>query len=370
MVNKSIKICHFSSAHPSTDVRVFHKECSSLAKNGFEVHLVVANEEDSLKKNVKVHGVKSEGDSRLFRFIQTSKKVYLKALEIDADIYHFHDPELLPFALKLKRKGKKVIYDIHEDVPKTILAKFWINKYLRGTISFFFKKFENYVASRLDYLFTATDTISDRFKKVNKNTATINNYPLLSELVEVSSWNDKKREVCYIGAITHIRGLEPLVKAVNKSDSVKLNLAGAFDQQSFEERLKSLEEWKSVNDFGLVDRSMTRKIMGDSKIGLVTFFPVPNHVDAQPNKMFEYMSAGIPVIGSHFPLWKAILEVNKCGICVDPEDEIQISNAINKLINDDFLAEEMGRNGREAVLEKYNWSIEEQKLVAIYKGLK
>ena len=225
MSEKKVKVCHFSSAHPSTDVRVFHKECSSLSSVGFDVHLVVVNEDNSQKNGVSVHGVFSKGESRIFRFIKTSKNVYKKALEIDASIYHFHDPELLPFALKLKRKGKRVIYDIHEDVPKTILAKFWINKYLRKSVSFLFRKYENYVASKLDYLFTATETISKRFILINKNTITINNYPLLSELVEITNWEAKKREVCYIGAITKIRGIEELVEGVNKSNDVVLNLA-------------------------------------------------------------------------------------------------------------------------------------------------
>lgn len=369
MTENKVKICHFSSAHPSTDVRVFHKECSSLSSAGFDVHLVVANEGDSEKNGVRVHGVVSEGNSRIFRFVKTSRSVYKKALEIDATIYHFHDPELLPFALKLKRKGKRVIYDIHEDVPKTILAKFWINKYLRKSVSFCFRKYENYVASKLDFLFTATETISKRFILVNKNTITINNYPLLSELVEVTNWESKKREVCYIGAITKIRGIEELVEGVYKSNDVILNLAGAFDQLTFEQHLKSLPSWKSVNDFGLVDRSATRSIMQDSKIGMVTFLPVPNHVDAQPNKMFEYMSAGIPVVGSFFPLWKDILEVNKCGICIDPENSDEIAKAIDLLLNDDVLAKQMGENGRKAVIEKYNWSVEEEKLIHIYRQL-
>jgi len=369
MSEKKVKVCHFSSAHPSTDVRVFHKECSSLSSVGFDVHLVVVNEDNSQKNGVSVHGVFSKGESRIFRFIKTSKNVYKKALEIDASIYHFHDPELLPFALKLKRKGKRVIYDIHEDVPKTILAKFWINKYLRKSVSFLFRKYENYVASKLDYLFTATETISKRFILINKNTITINNYPLLSELVEITNWEAKKREVCYIGAITKIRGIEELVEGVNKSNDVVLNLAGAFDQDMFQQHLKSLPSWKSVIDFGLVNRSATRLIMQGSKIGMVTFLPVPNHVDAQPNKMFEYMSAGIPVIGSFFPLWKDILEVNKCGICVDPENSDEIAKAIDLLLNDDALAKQMGENGRRAVIEKYNWSIEEEKLVQTYRQL-
>ncbi|MBD3768073.1 MAG: glycosyltransferase, partial [Gammaproteobacteria bacterium] len=103
--------------------------------------------------------------------------------------------------------------------------------------------------------------------------------------------------------------------------------------------------------------------------GLVTFLPAPNHIDAQPNKMFEYMSAGLPIITSIFPLWREIVEGNQCGLCVDPLDPQAIGEAIQYLIDNPVEAEQMGKNGRQAVEQKYNWTIEEQKLLDLYAGL-
>ena len=76
--------------------------------------------------------------------------------------------------------------------------------------------------------------------------------------------------------------------------------------------------WESVREHGYLNRTQVREIMKRSIAGLVTFHDLPNHVDAQPNKMFEYMSAGLPVICSDFPLWRSIVEGSSCGICVDP----------------------------------------------------
>ena len=101
--------------------------------------------------------------------------------------------------------------------------------------------------------------------------------------------------------------------------------------------------------------------------GMVIFRPVPNHINSQPNKLFEYMSAGIPVIASNFPLWQQIVEGNKCGLCVDPLNTRAIAEAIDYMVEHPEEAEEMGQNGREAVLEKYNWEIEEQKLLSFYQ---
>jgi glycosyltransferase involved in cell wall biosynthesis len=93
---------------------------------------------------------------------------------------------------------------------------------------------------------------------------------------------------------------------------------------------------------------------------------MPNHIDAQPNKMFEYMSAGLPLIASDFPLWREIVEGNDCGVCVDPADPAAIAEAIDRLVENPDLARRMGENGQRAVHERYNWAIEEKKLLALY----
>lgn len=366
----SIKVCHMTSAHPSDDVRIFHKECVTLAEAGFNVFLVAANTKEEVVRGVQIVSADVPPSGRFSRMLNTSRAVYKKALSLNADIYHFHDPELLPYALKLKKKGKKVICDAHEDVPKQIMGKFWINKYLRKSASTSFRIFENYIVKRLDYVLSATPFIRDRFLEVNPKSVDINNFPMLSELQKESDWNSKKEEICYIGGMTQIRGIGELVDAMEYIDGVKLNVAGKFSQQSFEQEVKNKVAWKEkINEFGFVSRKETAQIMADSKIGIVTFLPLPNHVDAQPNKMFEYMSAGIPVIGSDFPLWRDIIVKNNCGLCVDPENPKAIADAIKELLNDPEKSKEMGKNGRKIILEKYNWESEGKKLVAIYNEL-
>ena len=143
-------------------------------------------------------------------------------------------------------------------------------------------------------------------------------------------------------------------------------MVGPFSTEEYGNLLKQKSGWANVNYQGIVDRKDVATIMSHARAGMVTFLPLPNHIDAQPNKMFEYMSAGIPVIGSNFPLWKEIIEGNKCGICVDPTNPQSIANAIDYIMQNDALAEQMGKNGREAVMKKYNWSVEEKKLVEVY----
>ena len=94
-----------------------------------------------------------------------------------------------------------------------------------------------------------------------------------------------------------------------------------------------------------------------------------NHFEAQPIKMFEYMAAGLPFVASDFPLWKKIVDEEGCGICVEPSDAAAVSRVCSSLLDNPSLAQEMGKKGRQLVMQKYNWSVEEHKLLDLYKNL-
>ncbi|MNJ14190.1 D-inositol-3-phosphate glycosyltransferase [compost metagenome] len=366
-----MKIAHLTSAHPRYDIRIFLKECQSLARSGYSVHLVVADGKgDELKDGISVHDV-AASVGRIRRMILTTWRVYEQALRIDAEIYHLHDPELLPIGLMLKLKGKKVIFDAHEDLPKQIMGKPYLNEISKQILSRVFSVFESLVCRRFDAVVTATPWIADKFIKINPNTVVINNYPMVGELsVGDVDWSVKRNEVSYIGGITSIRGISQVVSAMARVKSdVRLQLGGRFSERAVEAAAKSDEGWARVDELGFVSREDVRAALARSVGGLVTFLPAPNHLDAQPNKMFEYMSAGVPVIASDFPLWREIIEGNQCGLCVDPEDPVSIAKAIDYLVTNPSEAAQMGLKGQKAVSERYNWDQEERKLIAFYSRL-
>jgi len=364
-----MKITHLTSAHPRYDTRIFVKECQSLAKiDLYQVNLIVADGKgDEKKDNIQIYDV-GKYQSRSKRMFLTTRSVYKKAVMLDSDIYHLHDPELLSVGLKLKKLGYKVIFDAHEDTPVQIMGKTYLNVFLRKILSLLFSKYEKYVIANFDAVVCATPYIQNKFSSIAKS-IDINNYPILEEFDIKQSWDSKKDEICYIGGISRDRGIAEIVKSMEFLEDCRLNLAGDFKETSIKERVKNLEGWEKVNELGYLTRDGVKEVLKKSKVGLVTLRPLENYKVALPVKMFEYMSAKIPVIVSDFPLWEEIVSKNSCGISVNPLDSLEIAKAIDYLLENPDIAKEMGIRGREAVEKKYNWSVEEKKLYKLYKDL-
>ncbi len=364
------KITHLTSAHPRYDTRIFVKECSSLAKvESYDVSLIVADGlGDEEKHDVKICDVgKLQG--RVNRIFATTKKVFQRAVELDSDIYHLHDPELMPIGIKLKKLGKKVIFDAHEDLPMQLLAKPYLYNIIKKPISKIIALYESYACKKFDYVVSATPYIRDKFLKITQS-IDINNYPIIDELSNNVMWEDRKNQVCYVGVIAKIRGsIENIEAMTYVGGETNLKLAGMIYEGGFRKKLEESKGWDRVEFVGRLDREGVRLLLEESKIGLVTLYPTVNYVDALPVKMFEYMLAGIPVIASDFQILQDIITKEKCGLCVDPLDPKAIGEAIEYLSGHDDVAKRMGENGKNAVLERYNWGIEEKKLFEIYERL-
>lgn len=366
-----MKTAHLTSVHPRTDTRIFLKQCTSLAAHGYQVSLVVADGKGAAVKNGVQIVDAGASRGRLGRIRHAPGRVLAQALALDANIYHLHDPELIPIGLQLKRHGKKVIFDAHEDVPQQLLSKPYLNRPMRWLLSQAFATYERWALPKLDAVVAATPFIRDKYAAMGVRTVDINNFPLLGELASGTvDWSQKRNQVCYVGGIGRIRGILEVVQAMhNVTCGARLQLGGKFSEADIELQAHSLPGWQQVDALGFLERPQVAQLLAHSFGGLVTLHPVTNYLDALPVKMFEYMSAGVPVIASHFALWREIVEGNECGVCVDPLNPQAIAQAIDYLATNPQLAESMGRNGQRAVAEKYNWSIEEAKLLQLYMEL-
>lgn len=364
-----MRVCHITSVHKAHDVRIFEKECTSLAASGFDTFLVVPNTSSTVINGVNVVGVPCHNTGRLSRMLNTTKKVISTAINLKADIYHFHDPELLLYAKTLKKSGAKVIYDAHEDLPRQILDKPYLPKFFRGIISWLVEKVENYVLkNHVSGVVTATPYIKKRFEKIGLNTANINNYPILAAFNTPGKWTERTSEVCYVGGIFKTRGAFEMVEMLSHTNT-KLHVAGNFSPESLRDELVETKGWSNVIEHGFVDRLAINSILSKCKVGLVLLHPTESYIHSLPIKMFEYMAAGIPVIASNFKLWQQIIEEYQCGVCVNPFDTVAIADAVRNLLDNDEYAKQLGENGRRAIEEMFNWEKESEKLVEFYQKI-
>lgn len=369
------KVCHLTKDHLPFDVRIFHRECKSLVKAGYDVTLITQHNKDEIVDGVKIISLPNQMNG-FHRILGTIIHVLLVALKQKADLYHFHDPELLPVGVFLKLfTSAKVFYDVHEDYGKLVLSiKNFPNipKIARKGISFFFNMTEYLSSMVFDGIISATDDILGKFSH-HRRKISIRNFPIESRFANIKKNNDNSMNVfnlIYIGSISEIRGITQIVKALELIDSdkhVKLTLCGEFSPADYEIELRGLKGFEKVEYLGLVEHYAISELLRRSDAGIVCFFPEPNHVNAMPNKLFEYSAVGLPVIASNFPLWKQIVEGNKCGVCVDPLNLEEIAMAIKFLVEDPELRIEMGGNGRRAFFKEFNWEREKKKLVKIYK---
>ena len=214
-----LKVCHFTSVHDAKDRRIFSKECCSLAKLGFKVFIVAPNAVSEVIHDVQIIGVPVANDNRLYRIFFYTKLIFQKALELNADIYHFHDPELLSVGLKLKKKGKKVIFDSHEDVPQQILNKTYIPKPFRFLISRIYAKYESRIVAKLDATISVNDSIAEKLKNSNIHSVVIANYPEI--IPSGNSGIRKENYICFAGAITENYLHHRVIEVINGIEDIR-----------------------------------------------------------------------------------------------------------------------------------------------------
>ncbi len=364
-----MKICHVTSVHKLNDIRIYLKECRSLAKK-YDVTLLCNDTQNSLLEdsNINIVNLNFVVSNRIERFYKLNLMLYKEALKINADIYHLHDPELLVLAHLLKRKGKKVIFDSHEETAKQILSKTYIPLKLRKIISKLYRGFEIFTVKKIDGVIAATPTIKLSFIRHNNLVTDVNNYPILDEFQSISSsFENKKNQIIYIGGLSNERGLLTMIEIANRMPNIKLVLCGNFVSKNEEKIAMNNIINKNIQYLGYLNRDQIKEVLQDSKIGLVLLERNPRYINSLPIKMFEYMAANIPMVVSNFKLWETIINESNAGICVDERNINEIVDAISTLISSDNLMKKLGDSGRKYVNEKYNWENEEVKLFDIYE---
>lgn len=373
--NRSSKtVCMLSSVHPPLDIRIYHKECKTLADAGYEVTLIVPSREMGSSNGIRILPIPPERN-RLLRMTRSVWRIYKLAKGEEAATYHLHDPELIPIGLLLLASGRHVIYDAHEDLPKDVMEKPWIPQKLRGLLSILVDWLERVTCRRFAAVITAGDSISDRLASVGKQPITLNNYPLAGEFKDADSSSGGRLESSVIvsfGGLYEFRAVRPMVEAFGLLPDrlpVKLLLGGRSESDLLREELTSGPGWRRIDYRGQMSRSQMLPELSRAFAAIVLFHRGPNTHSVRSNRFYEALAAGVPVITPNFGDWKSVVERNQCGLTVNPEDPQQIADAIEWLFSHPEEAAMMGRNGRQLFLREFNWEREGKKLVKLYATL-
>jgi glycosyltransferase involved in cell wall biosynthesis len=364
------KIRHLTSVHSIPDARILDKECKSLARLGHDVAIIACHDRDEILDGVRIVPV-DPPRGRLDRMLRVAWRVYRAAAREQADVYHFHDPELMWVAALLKLRGARVIYDVHEDVPKQIMSKHWLPRWARPLLSRAVAAVEQIVVRGLDGVVAATPSIARRFPA--DRTVVVQNFPEASFAAadgKAPPLGERPDAFVYAGGLMVVQGVREMMRAFALlAPEMSGTVAGPFHSRVLQDEITATPGWQRVRYLGEVPRAEVLIAMRGARCGVVVNHPTVNYLDAYSTKMFEYMANGLPVVCSNFPLWAEIVTAAECGIAVDPHDPQAIADAITSLSEDEALARRLGENGRRAIAARYNWEAELGKLEGLYRKL-
>lgn len=341
--------------------------CVSLAKSGIETHLVAINAKEGRVDGVQVHCVKSRSKGRLYRMLINTRKVLSKAISLNSDIYHIHDPELIPFADRLVRRGKIVIYDSHEDVPSDILDKAWLGPlFIRKVTSFLFNFYEKRKVNKLNGVISVSEPITDKF--LNSKKITIHNYPDLNKFLgkkEEKSY--AKLKLVYSGGLNRIRGVKEMIESLSHiTGNITLYLAGNWESEQFHNECKNCSGWSKVEYLGYLNQKDNYLLMNNSHIGIINYLPVSNHLNCLPNKIYEYFASGLVVLMSNIKFWEK--EFKDKALYHDPKDSLSLASQIKFVHQNKDKIAKWGKTGSDYIRAQKSWESESKKLIQFYKS--
>jgi len=368
-----VRVAHVSTVHRALDVRIFRKECRTLARAGHEVHLIVASCPAGPVDQVTFHALETAPNAgRAKRIFVRQRSALRLCRKLRADLYHLHDPELIPLGILLKLRGARVVYDVHEDTPREAWTLHREHPVRARLLSLAWLILEGVAKRVLDGFVCATPTIAANFPP--ERTIIAHNYPLKEEFEGRMRKRDhgSPLRLVYAGVISVVRGVREMVVAVGllpDALGARLVLLGDFPSAELEAEVKALPGWRRVLYLGWQPRERMLAELAQSHVGLVLFHPEADHLDALPNKLFEYMAAGLAVVASDFPLWRSLLERTGAGITVNPLDPPAIAKRIAELYEEQDAVDRMGARGQSAISSDLNWEQEGRRLVALYARL-
>ncbi len=366
-----MKICHVALQHKNSyDTRIYHRESLTLLKDNHEITILTFSKDD--KKETKNFIDENDINHIVIKKeknISHIYKIYKLLLQINADIYIFHEFDyalLIPF---LSKKNKICFYDIHEN-----------NQMLfSGFHSKWIKFIENIACKYAKKIFIVVENQKDFYKKYKEKISLIPNYYITShnstnhyfhdiknvspDIIYAGNINNKDRNLgFYLETGKFLKKLKP---------DFKFYLVGYFsskeDEKLYYKKIKEYHLEKNFFTTGRVPYPKLLQYVEQSKIGIIIFQPAYNTINGLPNKLLEYMGKGIAVIGNDFGYIKQIIEKSHCGLIANHNNPKELANKIYDLLNDDNKLKLFKKNSLKAINEKYSWNRFENIFLDIFK---
>jgi len=363
-----VKICVLTSVYPAFNGRIFHKEAKTLSQAGYNVTIIAQHDRQEVVDGVRIIPLPTP-KNRFERVTKITWKLFRAALREKADVYHFHDPELIPVGIVLKLLGKKVVYDVREDYSKQILYKEWVGKgYVRKVVAFITNTIEQTGVFLFDGIAAATPDIAKKFNPTK--TILLRNLPVLGLMNDAKRLEIQKERpiIIYAGGLSMIRGIKEIIQAMDfVENKAKLWLLGKWENEEFKKECEGLKGWKYTEYLGLVPLGEVYKYTKVADIGISILHPTKNYITSLPIKAFEYMACSLPMVMSNFPYWQELF--GECALFADPYNPRDIADKILYLLDNSEKARQLGDKGRQLTKEKYNWESESRRLTGLYERL-
>ena len=372
------RVCVLTSVHHTFDQRIFYKESVSLAEAGYEVTLVGPGPPAcaGIHRGVRIVPLPVPATRR--GRVGFQARLLAEARRVGADIYHLHDPELLPLGCVLKALGRRVIYDVHEDFPAAALTRTWVPGLVRRPLSITVDAAERLLTRFLDGVVGVVEEQGARFR--GRPFAAAGNYPRLEWFPAPRERPAAaKPELVHVGSLSRERGAQFLLQIMRQvrrtHPQVQLTALGPFQTRPEEAAFRA-----GLRDYDLMETVHCRTerlpydelgaFIGGHRIGLI-----PGQRSAStlapfsPTKLFEYLACGLPVVASSLPSIRGFRQGGEWGLLADPDDPGDHARAITRLLDDPSEAEWMGRAGRRMVESACNWERESRKLLSLYDSV-
>ena len=383
------KICMVTTFHRPNDSRIYHKEARSL-QTQYDV-VIIAPDETRLHSEGITTGYDDAGikivtipkpKSHLRSLTVFRWQVLRNALNEDCNVYHCHELDSLLISVIIKTiRRKKVIYDVHEHWPSALMHMARSLKYTsflqKRSISRIFlaliTRIERTLAKQADAITVVSESVGERFRESRLVTTVIPNVPIQKFNDESVSEKIPHNLVYMGGNLGYVHGIDlcgDLLSSLSaRYPDISMTFVGKLDDGAL--KLPFLREHADrITVTGLLPLNGMYQTIAQGQVGLLLFRNTHHNMYiGLPNKLFDYMRCGIPVVASAFPEIRRVVETAGCGICVDPENVEAIATAVRYLLDNPVEAERMGKNGKALVATRYNWDAVEQDLRRIYSAI-